>query len=369
MEEIFLKKIVLYLPNLNAGGAQRVILNLCSYFLEINLNILLLIGVKEGRLKDQIPSKCRIHVLGKARTRNSIIPFIKFCNLNKPDIVLSTLGAAVTIGIAKPFIFYNTKFICRVGNTVSSESLMKKTITQKILFYLANKITFINSDLIICQSEYMKNDVISYLKCSSNKFKVIYNPINISKIHNLCLEDAPQFDLIAIGRLMEQKDYYTLINCIEILVKNNFFIKLGIIGEGHLQTYLFKLVKEKQLCQFITFLGYQSNPYKYLYRSKFLISTSVYEGFSNVIIESLSLGIPVIATDCPSGNREIIKEGYNGFFTNVGSSENMANVIKNAFRQRDNLKMHTIKNNISIFFNISNIGQQYLRVFLNLINN
>lgn len=355
------------MPDLRAGGAEQVMLNLLFYFMELNLNVHLLLGTNEGKLKEQLTPKIPIHVLGQKRARNAVIPLIKYCNKYKPDIVLSTLGAAATIGIAKPFIFGKTKFICRLGNTLSAESALKKSIIKKELFFLANKFTYKHADSIICQSKYMKEDAINFLKCSPNKIKVIYNPLNISKIQKLSLEKAPQYDLLAIGRLMEEKDYFTLINSVDLLIQENFFIKLGIIGEGPLQNDLQKLVVEKNLKQNITFLGFQSNPYKFLCRAKFLVSSSLYEGFSNVIIEALSLGIPVIATDCPSGNREVIKEGYNGFFTKVGSAEDMANTIKKAFSLRENLQMESSKKDISTVFDISNIGNQYLNLFNDLI--
>jgi glycosyltransferase involved in cell wall biosynthesis len=60
----------------------------------------------------------------------------------------------------------------------------------------------------------------------------------------------------------------------------------------------------------IIYISFDSNPYKYLYNSDCFISTSLIEGFPNVLLESLACQLPIIAADCPSGPREILSNKY-----------------------------------------------------------
>ncbi len=220
------------------------------------------------------------------------------------------------------------------------------------------------SDRVVFQSQFMKHDFSKFIKVEESKCRVIYNPVNIIDIKLKAEEEASGADLIAIGRLMEQKDYFTLIRSIAHYksISSNP-IKLNIIGSGPLESVMRKLVEDLGLKDEIKFLGFQNNPYKYLSKSKYLISSSLYEGFSNVILESLALGVPVIATDCPSGNREVLIEGENGFFTKVGDPVMMGETIKEALDKRLLFDSDQIITNLKAKFDLRFIGEQYVQIF------
>ena len=87
-----------------------------------------------------------------------------------------------------------------------------------------------------------------------------------------------------------------------------------------------------------------------------LLLTSLYEGFSNVILESLALNIPVVATDSPGGNKEIISNGINGFLAKVGNIDDIVEKLLQAKKQQ--------KYNIDVSkFNIDLISEQYEKHF------
>ena len=97
-----------------------------------------------------------------------------------------------------------------------------------------------------------------------------------------------------------------LIRAFSKIVKENLDFKLVIFGRGKERRDLQKLVDELELNRSVFLLDYVSNPYKYLKKSKIFVNSSLYEGCSNAILEAMRVGLPIVATDCKYGNREIL---------------------------------------------------------------
>lgn len=356
--------IIFYFPNLRPGGAERVMLQLLNFFHTRGYSVSLLLGKKEGPLLANLNQEIPVYELGSSGAKGAVLPLIAFCKKHQPDILFTTLGASIAAALAKPFLPSKTKLISRLGNTIGAERKLIKSPARRGIVMTLLKLLVKKSDIVVFQSQYMRRDFFKFIHFSESKCRVIYNPVNIAEIESKANEEAIHSDLLAIGRLMEQKDYNTLIRTIAYYKQiSSEPIKLNIIGSGPLENELKKLVEALDLNCEIRFLGFQNNPYKYISKSKYLISSSLYEGFSNVILESLALGIPVIATDCPSGNREVLVEGINGFFTEVGDSEKMAAVIKSALEKRHLFNSDQIIADLKSRFDLDFIGEQYLKIF------
>src|SRR6185295_8187388 len=88
--------------------------------------------------------------------------------------------------------------------------------------------------------------------------------------------------------------------------------QLVMIGAGELENYLKTLVRELGVEESVFFLGWQSNPFKFIARSDIFVLPSLTESFGLVLVEAMACGLPVIATDCPGGSREIVTAGTAG---------------------------------------------------------
>lgn len=354
--------IVFFLPNLRPGGAERVMLNVMFSYHDAypGVNVVLLLGEKLGPLLGDVPVTIPIYSLKAKSATKSIIPLISFCNKHKPRIIFSTLGSALAASVVKLLVSRKTIFINRIGNTIGAEKLLFKNTLKRYLYIQANKFIAKNSNHVIFQCNYMAKDHRKETGVIPKTFSIIYNPVQVDNVKRLADNIVnDKFTFIAVGRLNTQKGYQILITACAILKDSGKEFNLAIIGDGNLQESLQKQIEELQLKEYITLMGFNANPYPYMKQAAYVVSSSLYEGFSNVIIESLCLGTPVIATNCPGGNAEVIKEGENGRLCIVHDASNLAAVMEKSLEQNVVFSTEEIAANAQAIFNSDIIFKQY----------
>ena len=160
--------------------------------------------------------------------------------------------------------------------------------------------------------------------------KVIYNPIS-SEIEEYISHDKFKTTkkenlIIVVGRLESQKSIHIAIKAFNQVLKVYPNIKLNIIGSGSLMIELKMLVKKLKLQNHISFIGFTNDIISYYIKAKLTLLTSDYEGFPNVLVESISLGTPVVSYNCPNGPDEIIN-GTNGNLVHENDPVTIAKAI------------------------------------------
>ena len=138
-------------------------------------------------------------------------------------------------------------------------------------------------------------------------------------------------------------------------------MQLIIIGSGPEEEKLRKLVLDLSISQSVTFTGQVSNPYSILKRCDLFILASIWEGFGMVIVEALTLGVPVIASDINSGPQQILENGKYGKLFNPYDSLELSLIIQEELR-RSHDKLALIQR--SLFFEKTKITSEYLSVIL-----
>ncbi len=149
----------------------------------------------------------------------------------------------------------------------------------------------------------------------------IYNPVMTDVVHQRAKENIEinQPFILAVGRLNNLKRFDRLIAAYA-QAKVSAKCLLIILGEGELQQSLEQQIQTLGLKEKVLLLGYEANPYKYMTRAEYLVMSSDTEAYPVVLIEALSLGCPVLSTDCPSGPREIIHDSENGLLVAVNEA-------------------------------------------------
>ena len=379
--------IFIAIPNFIVGGAERVFLNIISNIDKSRFLIHLVIGKKRGPLFKLIPDYVIVHELGDERANKTFIPFLKLVRKIKPDIVFATLGFVISAGLMKPLVPKKTKIVIRLGNTISAH-LNEIRITSKIkyyYYYVLYYLVLLLSDFVIVQSDYMKNDLsrsFYFFKSRLDKFIKINNPIDSKNITQLSTvqidEENSLYDvlfsnknnpkLISVGRFDWQKGYDLLIKAFKIIKEKLPNAILLIIAEGDMRPVIEKLSEDYNLSKSVFLPGEIENPYPFISASDIFVSSSRYEGFSNAVLESLVLKVPVVATDCPSGIREIIKNNENGWLSKMGNDKItiLADNILKASTSLEHIDMIKESDIIIKNYGVKNISEKYELFFKNL---
>ena len=132
--------------------------------------------------------------------------------------------------------------------------------------------------------------------------------------------------MIASGKLASWKGFEDLIRSIPIVLAHEN-IKLLILGDGELRGHLTDLIEELNLKGSVELIGYVENPLKYYYSSDIFILSSYVEGLPNVLVEAMMCGCTPVATNCPTGPREVLNDGQYGYLVPVGDIHALASAV------------------------------------------
>lgn len=333
------KKLFVVIHSLRWGGSERVLINLLNGLDKEKFSITLVLY--ERVFDYPLPENIDIRVLDIYTGRNflillksfffKIIKLAKLFGQNKPDVIFSLLSTTnVTVILAKLLSRVNCRLIVS-EHTHPSENLKNEPygfITKCLIRKFYPK-----ADRIIAVSSGIKEDLIKNFNVPEKKIAIIYNPIDINNIRMLSEEhvDHPWFQeripiIVSVGRLTRQKGFPYLLRAFSILRKS-FYCRLLIIGDGEERESLIKMAEDSGYRGDIEFIGFQKNPFKYMAKASIFVLSSIFEGFGNVIVEAMVLGLPVISTDCPSGPSEIITDGENGLLVPVGDEYALSEAI------------------------------------------
>ena len=329
-----MKTILFILPDLNQGGAERVIATLCNELDRTKFFPKLVLFKKEGYYLNHLKNDVEIIELNCSRIRYSIFKIVPLIQKLKPEIVFTGWGEISAFLSPLIPLFPKTKFITRETNVVS------KHVTRKeILFFYR---FYTNFHQIIAQSDDMKNDLIQNFKISENRIIKINNPIDFDLINNLKCENIDTGynksykNIVAVGNLSPRKGFDLLLNVMKRLKDQE--IKLTILGDGAHKEEL--LAQKNQLdLPLVEFKGAVSNPFVYLKNADLFILSSRYEGFPNVLLEAGACGTYALANNCPGGINEIIQDKINGEIfpieDEIGFAEKIQSILKENFSKEN----------------------------------
>jgi glycosyltransferase involved in cell wall biosynthesis len=317
-----LKKIVFFLPNLERGGYQRVFITLMHLLDKDKYEISLVVTGKEGALRNLIPNGVNFYEFKSRKTLFSLWKSLKLVKRLKPDIVSSTSYMVNLVVILVKLLSgkqNKTRIWLREPNTPgNSITFFHKFLLKRLYNY---------ADCILAQTPEMKEQVLKFYNVDSSKVKVLYNPLDVDYLNNSIKNKSNPFDpefvnLIAIGRLTKQKNFDWLIRSFQYISGQSKNYRLYILGDGHERSRLEKLIEKERLNNSVFLPGEKENPYIYLKYADLLVSSSLWEGMPNVILESIFLGTPVVAVESTSYLKKLIRDPLNGsvieeFNTNI----------------------------------------------------
>ncbi len=328
------KRIVIVLPDLGGGGAERLHVNLANDWVAKKLDVEFVLMRSGGDLIELLAPEITVVSLNVDRIRDAIFPLATYLRQSRPEVVIAAMWPLTSA------VVFSWLLSGRRGKLFLSEhenltvSYIKQLRTTP--FYLRNLIRFSYpfATGIIAVSQGVLNDLLSLSSLPNNKVRVIYNPAatGVSSLRESRMLQEQLwgigFDLhiLSVGRLTQQKDHETLIKAFALLPKN-INVKLVILGEGLLRAELSALIEELGLQDRVSLPGFTTNPYPWFRSADLFVLSSRWEGFGNVLVEALECGIPVVSTNCASGPNEILEDGRYGKLVPVQDPTSLASAI------------------------------------------
>ena len=206
--------------------------------------------------------------------------------------------------------------------------------------WLSISLTYNFCDGVIAVSNGVKEDLNKIAFLNKNKIIVIHNPITFTYNNNDNKSSIYKWTnfgskILSVGSLIEQKDHKTLINAFNIISKK-INAELVIIGEGHLFKELTNQINKLKLSNKIKILPFTTNLEKFYRDADLFVLSSQWEGFGNVIVESLEQGTPVVSTDCQSGPSEILTSKKYGELVPINNEKSLSNAILYSLNKKYN---------------------------------
>ena len=324
-------KVALFLPNLAGGGAERVFALLANELAARGIDTEMVLARAEGPHLAAVAATVRVVDLDVSGTRYSLVPLARYLRRRRPDVLVAALGHANVVAVL-------ARTLARVRTAVVITHHLNLQPSgpsfQPRWWELLRARFYPWADAIVAVSRDMADELAARIGVPRSRIDVILNPVITPELtvkadapldHPWFANGQPPV-VLGIGRLVQQKDFPTLLRSF-MLLRRERPARLLILGEGEERAGLEALARELGLADDFAMPGFVENPYAYMRRAAVFVLSSLYEGLPTVLIEALALGTPVVSTDCMSGPREILEDGRLGRLVPVGDFETLAAAI------------------------------------------
>lgn len=326
------ERILIVLPDLERGGGQRVLMQLAESFFAAGREVHVAALLGGGALRAKVPGGVVLHELARAGQANNgltlaLSAFPKLLALlgaMQPHAILSSItGANLLAALAH----WRSRGECRLVLREAASLINTKSILRR----QGMRWLYRRADALIAVSAGVAEDLRG-LGIADTQIHVIHNPIDAQRLQQrasigplpVAKDKLPY--VVSVGRLVEQKDQRTLLYAYaaSALRKSHCLV---ITGEGGQRKSLERLAHDLGIVDRMILTGELDNPYRVLSAASLHVLSSRWEGYPNVLLEALALGVPVVSTDCPHGPRELLDGGRYGRLAPVGDPVALARAM------------------------------------------
>lgn len=256
--------------------------------------------------------------------------FKNICKTHSPNIILTIDAHCLLLATAcKPFLSSKIKLIATIHNNL--EAVVKHKVPPHLRIFINRLISkaLNRADRVVCVSKGLAENLFMKYELHT-KPKVIYYGLSHKYADNAVLKPKKLVNsrkkiILSVGRFVAQKDFTTIIKAFGLVINRMKNLELWLVGDGPEKQELKELVSKLRLNGKVKFLGWQQELLPIYRKADIFVFASNWEGFGYVILEAMSQGLPVIATDTNFGPREIIDNKY-GILINKNSFI-LANIV------------------------------------------
>lgn len=309
-------KICFVTATMAGGGAERVIANLSNELVKRGHEVTILLTA-EMCVEYELDSKIKVMQISERTASNNLARIKRVKTLRDyfkahKDVNYISMPTDTNIFVIFASLFLGINLIVSERNNPESYSHKK---VRDLAYLFIKKIVFQTSTASLC-----------YSKRLQKKGKIIFNPVTPSLSEPY--RGKRNNRIVAVGRLEPQKNHKLLIDAFAMFWKIHPEYELWIYGKGSLQEDLLKQINNLKIEENVHLAGFSKNVWSEVSDSAAYVLSSDYEGMPNSLLEAMSMGMPVISTDCPSGGSAfLIEQDKNGILVPVGDCEKLCQAM------------------------------------------
>ena len=320
------RKVLFFLPS-NTGGAQRMTITIAKMLPKERYEVKFVIVHRSlGTIVNFIPSEYEIiqipvHNIYCAGT----IRIMRVIKREKPEVVFGSL------------LYLNARLIV-AAKLCGCKSIVRNNIdisrSKSKISRLLVKATYRWANMVIAQQEEMHDEIIAYTGISENRVVTLHNPIDKEYIDKKAMAESPYTDdgncirYVWVGRFSIEKGQDLVIKAIEIVKSTISNAHLYLVGQYDKDSAyckrIFQYVESHQLFDIVHFVGFDTNPYRWVKYCHCYVMPSRLEGLPNSLIDAMYLGKPVVATHCIPMIERIVRNGFNGILVETENVDSIA---------------------------------------------
>lgn len=315
------RRVCFVLPSLNGGGAERAAVQVLNSLDDAVWNRSMFLFERRGPYLDDLDPAIELRASTEPSRVGRWRALRKHVRRAQPHVVMAFLSFASALtavrasGAATKVVFNQQTPITEF---LSDADYQWRRGWRRAAFTAGSRLVYRAADAVVATSRGVADDLTRNFGVSPERITVIPNPVDLTAVRTRAAEPLTEAEslrgstpvIVAAGRLADAKNYPMMIEALAQL-RQSIPARLFILGQGELDTALRQQVAALNLGDAVTFLGFQANPWKFIAQADVFALSSRYEGFGNVLIEAMALGVPVVATTS-AGTRDIVDHERTG---------------------------------------------------------
>lgn len=330
------RKIAVFLPDLRAGGAERMRVQMAREWLARGVAVDFVLCEPQGELMAQLPTGATVVDLRAARVRSSLLPLMRYLRHGRPGALVAAMWPLTVVAPVA------ARLTCFDGTVVVSEheplgiAYSGRGDLHRLGLRASMALGYRLADVRIGVSSGVADDMAKLASMPRDRVRVVHNPAASRKGRTRQSRPGPLTDvqsrlILTVGTLKRVKRHDVLLDAFARIAPATD-ATLCILGEGQDRVELETQVSRLGLQGRVLLPGYASDPNPWYAHADLFVLSSDHEGFGNVIVEAFEHGVPVVSTDCPSGPREILQDGKHGTLVPVGDVDALARAMQGALQ-------------------------------------
>lgn len=330
------ERLAFLLPNFRGGGAERVALTLIREFVGRGYEVDLVLVRAEGALIKLVPPEATLVVLGASRFLAAIIPLARYLRERRPHAVQVRMWPLTVIAVLARALARSKARLVLSDHAPLSRHYSRSPRTLRLLKWSVRAF-YPRAEARILVSAGAAEDLSRLTGLPRDAFTVVYNPL--ARVER----PAPSADvealwkgsdgrIISVGSLTAIKNHALLLDAF-VRLRRLRRARLLIVGAGEELSALRAQAAREGVADDVVFAGFQPDPSALIASADLFVLSSEFEGFGNVLVEAMWLGVKVVSTDCPTGPREILAGGEFGRLVPCGDAQALAEAMDAALRE------------------------------------